>query len=73
MTKGEAANIIVRLKHGAQVTSFISVSSPPSYTKLTLQSRFEKKLKVAAKTARMGSKEKIRRAKEMVAVGPLST
>ena len=27
MTKGEAANIIVRLKHGAQVTSFISFPS----------------------------------------------
>lgn len=53
MTKGEAANIIVRLKHGAQ-------------------SRFEKKMKAATKTARTWSKEKLRQAKETVAVGPLS-
>jgi len=54
MTKGEAANIIIRLKHGAQ-------------------SRFEKKMKAAAKTIQADSKEKLRRAREAVAVGPLST
>jgi len=54
MTKGEAANIITRLKHGAQ-------------------SRFEKKMKAAAKVVQADSKEKLRQAREAVAVGPLST
>ncbi|KAJ7092677.1 P-loop containing nucleoside triphosphate hydrolase protein [Mycena epipterygia] len=52
MTKGEAANIISRLKHGAQ-------------------SRYEKKVKVAMKSAQQSTKEELRRAREDVRVGPL--
>ncbi|KAJ7634254.1 P-loop containing nucleoside triphosphate hydrolase protein [Mycena polygramma] len=54
LTKGEAANIITRLKHGAQA-------------------RYEKKVKVAAKTAQKSEKELLRRAREDVRVGPLPT
>ncbi|KAJ6575059.1 P-loop containing nucleoside triphosphate hydrolase protein [Mycena capillaripes] len=54
LTKGEAANIITRLKHGAQA-------------------RYEKKVKVATKTAQKSEKEVIRRAREDVRVGPLPT
>ncbi|KAJ7786259.1 P-loop containing nucleoside triphosphate hydrolase protein, partial [Mycena metata] len=52
LTKGEAANIITRLKHGAQ-------------------SRYEKKVKVAMKTAQKTEKESLRRAREDVRVGPI--
>ncbi|KAJ7038251.1 P-loop containing nucleoside triphosphate hydrolase protein [Mycena alexandri] len=54
LTKGEAANIITRLKHGAQ-------------------SRYEKKVKVAMKTAQKTEKESLRRAREDVRVGPIPT
>jgi hypothetical protein len=37
------------------------------------QSRFEKKMKAAAKTIQADSKEKLRQAREAVTVGPLST
>lgn len=70
LTKGEAANIIVRLKHGAQVIGHISTLI--RYTNLTQQSRFEKKMKTATKIAYTGLKEKLRQAKEAVVVGPLS-
>ncbi|KAJ6604602.1 P-loop containing nucleoside triphosphate hydrolase protein [Mycena vulgaris] len=53
LTKGEAANILTRLKHGAQA-------------------RYEKKVKVATKTAQKSEKEFLRRAREDVQVGPLS-
>ncbi|KAJ7783732.1 P-loop containing nucleoside triphosphate hydrolase protein [Mycena maculata] len=53
LTKGEAATIITRLKHGAQ-------------------SRYEKKVKVALKTAKETEKEDLRRSREDVRVGPLS-
>ncbi|KAJ7487550.1 P-loop containing nucleoside triphosphate hydrolase protein [Mycena galericulata] len=52
MPRGEAANIISRLKHGAQA-------------------RYEKKVKVALKTARETEKEVLRRSREDVKVGPL--
>ncbi|KAF7347873.1 DEAD-box family helicase [Mycena venus] len=53
LTKGEAADIITRLKHGAQA-------------------RYERKVKVAIKTAEKSEKEARRRAREDVRVGPLS-
>jgi len=52
LTKGEAANIISRLKHGAQA-------------------RYDKKVKIAARTAHNLTKEVRRRAREDVRVGPL--
>jgi len=52
MTKGEAANIITRLKHGAQA-------------------RYEKKAKELRKVTLSAQKEKDRKAKEDVSVGPL--
>ncbi|KAH7925214.1 P-loop containing nucleoside triphosphate hydrolase protein [Leucogyrophana mollusca] len=52
MTKGEAANIISRLKHGAQA-------------------RYEKKMKGERKTAEASAKERLRKARETVQVGPL--
>jgi ATP-dependent helicase IRC3 len=73
MTKGEAANIITRLKHGAQVASLIHFSPLLSSTNPMRQSRFEKKMKAAAKVVQADSKEKLRQAREAVAVGPLST
>ncbi|KAJ7706233.1 P-loop containing nucleoside triphosphate hydrolase protein [Mycena rosella] len=54
LTKGEAANIISRLKHGAQA-------------------RYEKKVKIATRTAQKEEKEFLRRAREDVRVGPLSS
>ncbi|KAJ7596983.1 P-loop containing nucleoside triphosphate hydrolase protein [Mycena floridula] len=54
MTKGDAANIITRLKHGAQ-------------------KRFEQKIKAAKKAEASSSKELLRRAREDVKVGPLSS
>jgi len=52
MTKGEAANIITRLKHGAQT-------------------RYEKKMKAYARAASDFHKEKTRREREIVEIGPL--
>ncbi|KAG5724657.1 putative ATP-dependent helicase IRC3 [Termitomyces sp. T112] len=52
MTKGQAANIITRSKHGAQ-------------------KRHEKKLKVIAKEISVSAKEKTRKNREVVEVGPL--
>ncbi|KAI0932110.1 hypothetical protein AcW1_000677 [Taiwanofungus camphoratus] len=54
MTKGDAANIITRLKHGAQT-------------------RYEKKIKEQQKAVDVLAKEKKRRAREDVKVGPLPT
>ncbi|KAJ6621692.1 P-loop containing nucleoside triphosphate hydrolase protein [Mycena sp. CBHHK59/15] len=54
LTKGDAANIITRLKHGAQ-------------------SRYDKKIKTAMKTAKESTKEVLRRSREDVRVGPLSS
>ncbi|KAF5384896.1 hypothetical protein D9615_001480 [Tricholomella constricta] len=53
ITKGEAANVITRLKHGAQT-------------------RYEKKMKAFMKAASISTKEKLRREREVVEVGPLS-
>ncbi|OAX44240.1 P-loop containing nucleoside triphosphate hydrolase protein [Rhizopogon vinicolor AM-OR11-026] len=53
MTKGEAANIITRLKHGAQA-------------------HYEKKTKEAKKTSQLAEKERRRRERETVQVGPLA-
>ncbi|KAK7059006.1 putative ATP-dependent helicase IRC3 [Paramarasmius palmivorus] len=52
LTKGEAANIISRLKHGAK-------------------SRHQKKTKAVRAAAREAEKERKRRAREVVEVGPL--
>ncbi|KAI0082294.1 P-loop containing nucleoside triphosphate hydrolase protein [Panus rudis PR-1116 ss-1] len=52
LTKGEAANIITRLKHGAQA-------------------RYEKKSKEKRKLEQAMEKERVRRARETVSVGPL--
>ncbi|KZT02640.1 P-loop containing nucleoside triphosphate hydrolase protein [Laetiporus sulphureus 93-53] len=53
LTKGEAANIITRLKHGAQ-------------------SRYEKKVKQQQRAMKALQKERLRKAREHVEVGPLS-
>ncbi|KAL6309906.1 P-loop containing nucleoside triphosphate hydrolase protein [Sparassis latifolia] len=52
LTKGEAANVIIRLKHGAQA-------------------RYEKKAKANQKVAQSIAKERTRKAREHVRVGPL--
>ncbi|KAG1757630.1 P-loop containing nucleoside triphosphate hydrolase protein [Suillus lakei] len=52
MTKGEAANIITRLKHGAQA-------------------HYEKKAREAKKISELAEKERRRRQRETVQVGPL--
>ncbi|KAE9408139.1 P-loop containing nucleoside triphosphate hydrolase protein [Gymnopus androsaceus JB14] len=52
LTKGEAANIITRLKHGAK-------------------GRHNKKAKQASTAAKAAEKERVRRAREDVRVGPL--
>ncbi|KAG6851171.1 hypothetical protein H0H93_015181 [Arthromyces matolae] len=54
MTKGQAANVITRLKHGAQ-------------------KRYQQKVKVIMKQSNFEAKEKLRRNREVVQVGPLST
>ncbi|KAJ3734791.1 P-loop containing nucleoside triphosphate hydrolase protein [Lentinula guzmanii] len=55
LTKGEAANIITRLKNGAK------------------QRRHDKKVQQASAAARASEKERVRRAREEVRVGPLAT
>ncbi len=72
MTKGEAANIISRLKHGAQVSTYSSNIVPPTLIIQYLQSRYEKKAKQARKAALLVAKEQSRRAREPVQVGPLA-
>ncbi|KAG6856640.1 hypothetical protein H0H87_002230 [Tephrocybe sp. NHM501043] len=52
MTKGQAANIITRLKHGAQ-------------------KRYENKLKAVTKAVSVSAKERLRKNREVVEVGPL--
>jgi len=68
MTKGEAANIITRLKHGAQVRNYYT-------SRLILiqvhKARYEKKRKEEKKSSQLVEKERRRREREMVQVGPL--
>ena len=69
LTKGNAADIITRLKHGSQV------NLPPIITNNILtqspKERYKKKLKQTAKAMHEMKKEQSRRAREDVKVGLL--
>ena len=70
LTKGEAAHIITRLKHGAQVSGFCAMA----WTAMTLspkKRRYVKKLMDHRKLEIADEKEKQRQAREHVRVGPL--
>ena len=69
LTKGQAANILTRLKHGAQVC-FDQCPLQVLYT-YTIQARFEKKVKESSRILDVMQKERDRRAREIVKVGPL--
>jgi ATP-dependent helicase IRC3 len=70
LTKGEAANIITRLKHGAHVccSYFLSILSRLSCSG---QSYYEKKAKQERKGLQVAEKERLRIAREAIIVGPL--
>jgi ATP-dependent helicase IRC3 len=69
MKKGEAANILTRLRHGAQVRTFNPTIFPLPYT--LFQARYEQRLKSTKKVADKAAKEAMRKAREHVQVGPL--
>jgi ATP-dependent helicase IRC3 len=71
LTKGEASNIITRLKHGAQVSALHYNCF--DYIDPFLQSRYEKKKREATRMAKISSKERLRHAREEVQVGLLPT
>lgn len=77
LTKGQAANIITRLKHGAQVrcASFFIRSIGCAIYGRTLfscvKARYAKKVKDKLKAEKVATKERMRRAREHVRVGPL--
>jgi len=70
LTKGDAANIITRLKHGAQVSGF-HVMARTAMT-LSPKRRYVKKLMANRKLEIADAKEKQRQAREHVRVGPLA-
>ena len=72
MTKGEAGNIITRLKHGAQVYGCIELYAHRPLTTQLEQTRYEKKQREKAKALRAITREVARRAREDVKVGPLA-
>ncbi len=69
LTKGEAANIISGLKHGAMVGYFLLQGT--IRLMCGSQAYHQKKAKAAAKSKQVQSKEKERRSRTNVAVGPL--
>ena len=71
MKKGEAANIITRLKHGAQVRDLLDTIFTRTRLKFAAQARYEKRKKEQAKLVLAVEKEKSRRAREDVKVGRL--
>lgn len=79
LTKGQAANVITRLKHGAKVKKTMHRTSEDDLipNQRILQGRYAKKMKqkfsLELKEARQTEKEKLRKAREHVAVGPLHT
>lgn len=73
LTKGEAANIITRIKHGALVSVLIDASYVSELTWHLSQSRYESKMKAIKKEEQLQLKEVRRQAREVVTVGPLTT
>ena len=73
ITKGEAANMITRLKHGALVSSLHHLNIERALLKpFFTQKRFEKKQRERAKLLLAARKESVRKTREDVKVGPLS-
>jgi ATP-dependent helicase IRC3 len=70
LTKGEAANIITRLKHGAQVCPPYSLN-PSSFLTSIAQAYYEKKMREDRKESQLAEKERLRIARSTVRVGPL--
>ena len=72
LTKGEAANIITRIKHGAMVSTTSGECSVNGANLLPSQSRYQRKMAAMRKEEQLQLKEIKRRAREVVAVGPLA-
>lgn len=73
LTRGEAANIITRLKHGAQVR-FRTSCWFLNYIRLMMcihKARYKKASKKILKDTEAKRKEFLRQAREVVRVGPL--
>ena len=70
MTKGEAANIITRLKHGAQVCPLVC-NIGTEILCINLQKRHDKNAKARKRAEDKQAKEEMRAAREFVQVGPL--
>lgn len=71
LTKGQAANIITRLKHGAKVGMYCIDRDHTLKYIILIQKRHEDKLKDVKKVTDKALKESLRRARETVQVGPL--
>jgi ATP-dependent helicase IRC3 len=71
LTKGNAADIITRLKHGSQVNLPLAIMN--EILTQSPKTRFAKKLKQAAKAMHEMTKEQNRRAREEVKVGLLQS
>ena len=72
LTKGEAANIITRIKHGAMVSIPFNESCVMGLIYTPRQSRYEYKMKAMRKEEQLQLKELRRQAREVVTVGPLA-
>ena len=70
LKKGQAADMITRLKHGAHV-SLVHVNCWSPFD-LHFQTHYIKKVKVMGKIAKVEEKERQRRARETVSEGPLT-
>lgn len=71
LTKGNAADIITRLKHGSQVE--LPLTTMNNILTQSTKGRFKKKLKQVAKAMHEMTKEQSRRAREEVKVGLLQS
>jgi len=71
LTKGNAADIIARLRHGGQVSPLLIIMN--DMLTQSPKGRFKKKLKQAVKTMQEINKEQARRAREDVKVGLLQS
>ena len=71
LTKGNAADIITRLKHGSQVNLPLTIMN--DILTQSTQGRFKKKLKQVTKAIHEMTKEQSRRAREEVKVGLLES
>ena len=72
LTRGDAANIITRIKHGAMVSVLFDDSHVAELTWRFLQGRYEYKMKAMRKEEQLQLKELRRQAREVVTVGPLA-